>query len=124
MSRLDKEKVYFVRHPVHGLAIVTAQSEEEATVAASRFYGVPWGKIAWQCVIERTMPIFNNICTRCGGMFQGGHAEGTSLCDKCLQKLRDENAEQQRMERRRRMAREMAKKYPRKKRGVKEGTAV
>lgn len=112
MSKLAKKKVYFVRHAEWGLAIVTAASTEEATVAAAKFWGAPWGKIAWQCEIERTLPIFNNICSKCGGMFQGGHIEGTSICDKCLQKIRDENIELQRAERRKKQMREWAKKYP------------
>lgn len=101
MSKLTKEKVYFVRHAEWGLAIVTAASDEAATVAAAKFWGAPWGKIAWQCEVERTLPIFNNICSRCGGMFQGGHTEGTSICDKCLRALQAENAEHQRLERKR-----------------------
>lgn len=101
MSTLAKEKVYWVRHPEHGLAIVRATDETGATVAAAKFYGVPWGPIAWQCEIERVMPLFNNICSKCGSMFQGGHTEGTSLCDACAQKIKDENIEMQRRDRRR-----------------------
>ena len=101
MSTLAKEKVYWVRHPEHGLAIVRATDETGATVAAAKFYGVPWGPIAWQCEIERVMPLFNNICSKCGSMFQGGHTEGTSLCDACAQKIKDENIEMLRRDRRR-----------------------
>lgn len=118
MSTPAKEKVYWVRHPEHGLAIVRAIDETGATVAAAKFYGVPWGPIAWQCEIERVMPLFNNICSKCGSMFQGGHAEGTSLCDACVRKLRDENIERQRLERRRKQIDEWRKKRPcRKKKG-------
>lgn len=93
-----QEKIYFVRHRIHGLAIVRAGSFEEATVAAARFWETPWRRIAWECECEREMKLYNNICPRCGRVFQGGHGEKRELCAACEKKLRDENFERRRRE--------------------------
>lgn len=45
----SKRIVRWIRHPVHGLAIVQAPSWEQATVEAARWWDVPWGRVAALC---------------------------------------------------------------------------
>ena len=88
---VSKEQVWFLRHEGHGVAIVRAESFEQATVAAAKFWGVPWGKVAAGIEVERTKPLMTNICAKCGKMFQGGKE---ILCSECERKQREEDAEQ------------------------------
>ena len=44
MARSKKQICWVVAHPEIGTAFVTADSWEQATVAAADFWGVPWGK--------------------------------------------------------------------------------
>ena len=93
---VSKEQVWFLRHEGHGVAIVRAESFEQATVAAAKFWGVPWGKVAAGIEVERTKPLMTNICAKCGKMFQGGRE---ILCTRCEKAQRDEDAEQVRIKR-------------------------
>lgn len=44
MARSKKQICWVVAYPEIGTAFVTADSWEQATVAAADFWGVPWGK--------------------------------------------------------------------------------
>ncbi len=93
---VSKEQVWFLRHEGHGVAIVRAANFEQATVAAAKFWGVRWGEVAAGIEVERKKPLLNNICARCGKMFQGGRE---ILCPPCERKQREEDAEQVRIKR-------------------------
>lgn len=91
---VSKEQVWFLRHEGHGVAIVRAANFEQATVAAAKFWGVRWGEVAAGIEVERKKPLLNNICARCGKMFQGGRE---ILCTPCERAQREEDAEQVRL---------------------------
>ncbi len=93
---VSKEKIWFLRHEGHGVAIVRAESFEQATVAAAKFWGVPWAKVAAGIEVERTKPLMTNICAKCGKMFQGGKE---ILCTHCEKAQREEDAEKVRIQR-------------------------
>lgn len=60
-------------------AYVVADTWEQATVAAARFWGIPWGRFVAHMELERKLEARKNVCIKCGRVFFG---RGT-MCQSC-----------------------------------------
>lgn len=60
-------------------AYVVADSWEQATVEAAKFWGIPWGKAVAKMELERKLEARKNVCIKCGRVFFG---PGT-MCQSC-----------------------------------------
>lgn len=90
------DRLWWVRHPEHTVAVVSAPNWELATVEAARWWDVPWKEVAALCECERTEKVRRNVCTGCGMIF---HGEGLR-CAKCEAVRRDEELNRAARERR------------------------
>lgn len=88
--------LWWVRHPVCGLAIVNAQNWEQATVEAAAWWETPWRKVAALCECEREEIVPRHVCICCGTIFNG---EGFR-CTKCAIIERDKQLNRRARERR------------------------
>ena len=95
------DRVWWVEHPDHHIAIVRAPNWEQATVEAAKWWDVPWREVAAMCECQRVEKLVRHVCVNCGAVF---HGEGP-LCTKCAVKERD--LELNREARARRFYREM-----------------
>lgn len=87
MSDTAKEKrCWEISHPDLGKTWVIAESWEQATVAAAKNWGLPWGKIVAEMNCERSYRAARHVCARCGRIFNASGA----LCDACTQVLETE----------------------------------
>lgn len=84
-SRVDKDKVWWVTHPDHTVAVVRAPNWEQATVEAACWWEVPWRTVAALCECARVEKIITNVCIDCGTVFQG---EGLR-CTRCERAAKD-----------------------------------
>ena len=65
MARARKaapDRVWWVRHPRYGTAVVSAPDWEQATVEAAKWWDVPWREVAALCECDRTEAVTRNIC--------------------------------------------------------------
>ena len=89
MTRARKaapDRVWWVRHPRYGTAVVSAPDWEQATVEAAKWWEVPWREVAALCECDRTETVTRNICVGCGVIF---HGEGL-FCSRCFTARRGE----------------------------------
>ena len=99
MARARKavpDRVWWVRHPRYGTAVVSAPDWEQATVEAAKWWEVPWREVAALCECDRTEAVTRNICVDCGVIF---HGEGL-FCSRCFAARRDEVLQRSARERR------------------------
>ena len=89
MARSEKQICWVVAHPEIGTAFVTADSWEQATVAAADFWGVPWGKYVAGMELRQKKEAHRHLCCRCGRIF---HSPG-ALCEACIKILHTEEQE-------------------------------
>ena len=88
MAKKHLRTVWWVEHPVHGLAIVQAPDWELATVEAAKWWDVPWGKVAAACVLQKKMEVPKFVCAECGNHYYG--TDGNRIrCPMCQAKARD-----------------------------------
>ena len=89
-----KDQLYLVGHAEgeHAKVWVRAANWELATVAAAKLWGVPWGKVAADCVEAGRKPLLAHICARCGRMFNGGTAILCEACRKAQQTEEEQTA--------------------------------
>lgn len=87
MKKTDKPELvetWEVHCPGHAPAIVTASGELEAGVAAARFWGVAWTKIAAYLDAKRVSSAYRRKCARCGKeYFTASIAEKYGRCPGC-----------------------------------------
>lgn len=78
-----KDQLYLVGHAEgeHVKVWVRAANWELATVAAAKLWGVPWGKVAADCVEAGRKPVMAHVCARCGRFYNGASTE--VLCEAC-----------------------------------------
>lgn len=78
-----KEKLYLVAHAEgeHARVWVRAENWELATVAAAELWGVPWKKVAADCVEADRKPVLTNVCARCGRFYNA--PSKVVLCEAC-----------------------------------------
>lgn len=79
MAAAKKEWLWFVSCEGHVTAPVIAESWEQATVEAARFWGVRWGAVAAMCELQEKRPVVKNVCYKCGVYFHGSGV----VCDHC-----------------------------------------
>lgn len=79
MAAAKKEWLWFVSCEGHVTAPVIAESWEQATVEAARFWGVRWGAVAAMCELQEKRPVVKNVCYKCGAYFHGSGV----VCDHC-----------------------------------------
>ncbi len=84
-KRASPDRLWWVRHPDHVLAVVSAVSWEQATVEAAAWWDVPWKEVAALCECERTEEVRRNVCVQCGQIF---HGQGLR-CTRCEVAERD-----------------------------------
>lgn len=94
--RPSPDRIWWVRHPEHTVAVVSAPNWEQATVEAARWWDVPWREVAALCECERTENARRNVCVGCGMIF---HGEGIR-CARCEAVRRDEELNRAARERR------------------------
>ena len=80
------DKHWWVSHPEHATAVVSAPSWELATVEAARWWDAPWREVAALCECQRTEKVRRNVCLDCGMIFHGE----SPVCAKCAVVRRDE----------------------------------
>ena len=56
------EWLWFVACEGHVTAPVIAESWEQATVEAAKFWGVRWGAVAAACELQEKRPVVKNVC--------------------------------------------------------------
>ena len=95
-KKVDTVQVWWVDHPDHHIAIVSAPNWEQATVEAAKWWDVPWREVAAMCECVKVEKIVRNICVDCGTIF---HGEGP-LCAKCAVAKRDRELNRKARERR------------------------
>lgn len=95
-KKADPDRVWWVSHPDHSVAVVSAPCWEQATVEAAKWWDVPWGKVAAMCECQRTEKILRNVCVSCGTIF---HGTGL-LCAKCRVAERDKEQNRRAQDRR------------------------
>ena len=78
-KKASPDKIWWVTHPDHNIAIVSAPNWEQATVEAAKWWDVPWKTVAAMCECHKTAAVQRNVCQRCGVIF---HGQGV-LCTKC-----------------------------------------
>lgn len=72
--------MWVVAHPqLPHKAYVLADNWELATVAAAKYWGVPWPQAASGCYEVEHHKAQRNVCIRCGKIVYGD----TDLCDRC-----------------------------------------
>lgn len=103
------DRIWWVRHPEHTVAVVSAPDWELATVEAARWWDVPWREVAALCECERMEKVRRHVCVDCGTIF---HGDGP-FCGRCEAVRRNE--ELNRAARRRRFYREFT---PRRREGT------
>ena len=99
MSRTKKaapDMIWWVSHPDHEVAVVSAPNWEQATVEAARWWDVPWRKVAALCECQRKEKVVRNVCINCGTVF---HGEGP-LCTRCRIVERDKELNRRARDRR------------------------
>lgn len=103
MASKKQTYIWWAKHPDHTVAIVIADSWEQATVEAAKWWDVPWGKVAALCEEEKKEPLMRGMCCECGAKIwsEGGRVR----CGKCESIARAE--EQSRKARDKRFFREM-----------------
>ena len=74
--------VWWVEHPDHTPAVVTAQCWEQATVEAARWWEVPWGRVAANCTEQKREPLCRGMCVECGAKMWLG-AGARARCARC-----------------------------------------
>ena len=80
--------VWWVKHPNHTTAVVVADSWEQATIEAAKWWDVPWGKVAALCEEEKKEELLRGVCCDCGAkMWSPGGAK--ARCAICEAKARD-----------------------------------
>ena len=90
MKKAPPMHLWWVRHPVYGLAIVNAPNWEQATVEAAAWWEEPWRKVAALRECEREEIVPRHVCVCCGMIFNG---EGFR-CTKCEMIERDRQINQ------------------------------
>ena len=92
----DPDKIWWVAHPAHTTAVVSAPSWELATVEAARWWDVPWREVAALCECLRTEKVRRNVCVGCGMIFHGTGPR----CAKCEAARRDDELRRRAREKR------------------------
>ena len=95
-KKASTDQVWWVSHPAHNIAIVSAPNWELATVEAAKWWDVPWREVAAMCECTRVEKIVRNVCVSCGIVF---HGKGP-LCTKCAVVERDRELNRPARERR------------------------
>ena len=90
-KRASERIVWWVEHPNHGVAIVSAPNWELATVEAAKWWEVPWGKVAALCTEQRREVLPKFVCVDCRGIFYGRDGDRVR-CAICESKARDREA--------------------------------
>ena len=72
-------RLWWVRHPECGLAVVDAPDWELATVGAATWWVVPWKTVAALCECEREEIVPRHVRICCGTIFNGDGFR----CTKC-----------------------------------------
>ena len=104
MASKKKDVLWWVKHPDHTVAVVIADSWEQATVEAAKWWDVPWKTVAALCECEKKEELRRGVCCDCGGLLW--NPEGVrARCGKCESIARAE--EQSRKARNERFFREM-----------------
>lgn len=95
-KRAPPDRIWWVRHPEHGTAVVSAPNWELATVEAAKWWDVPWREAAALCECEKTAEAIRHVCVRCGRIF---HGDGLR-CALCQAEERDRILNKKSQERR------------------------
>lgn len=95
-KKAKPDRVWWVTHPDHTMAVVSAPNWEQATVEAAKWWEVPWRKVAALCECHKTAEVNRNVCVNCGVIF---HGEGVR-CTKCEVIARDEELNRRSKDRR------------------------
>lgn len=85
IRKTDRERVWWVDHPDHTVAVVRATGWEQATVEAAEWWEVPWREVAALCECIRVEKILHNICVDCGTLFN----DTGTRCERCMLIARD-----------------------------------
>ena len=88
MASKGKTYVWWVEHPEHTVAVVVADSWEQATIEAAKWWDVPWGKVAAMCTEQRKEPLMRGMCCDCGAKVWST-GETRVRCAKCEAVARD-----------------------------------
>ena len=81
--------IWWVEHPEHTVAVVVADSWEQATVEAAKWWEVPWGKVVAQCTEQKKEPLMRGMCCECGAKTWSTGGEKRVRCGKCEAVARD-----------------------------------
>ena len=88
MASKNQTVVWWVEHPDHTVAVVIADSWEQATVEAAKWWEVPWGKVVAMCTEKKREPLMRGLCCECGAkVWSSGSAR--VRCAKCEAVARD-----------------------------------
>lgn len=88
MAQKSERKLWWVEHPDYNVAIVEAESWEQATVEAANWWGVRWGKVAATCTLQKAEELRPIKCKLCPAVFYGQEGE-KPVCPKCAARERD-----------------------------------
>lgn len=88
-----KEIIFNVEHDDFYPVKVTAQTPEEAGVAAARVWGVPWSKVAAFLDVRQEGTAYRRRCPACGREFFAPSAAGTHVrCPPCQAQVEREKS--------------------------------
>lgn len=82
-------RCYLVAHPELPTVPVTAESWELATVKAAELWGVPWGKVVAECILERMTEVKAGVCAKCKQVMY--NRPGQDFCEVCEKKMKQDS---------------------------------
>ena len=88
--------IWWVKHPDHTTAVVIAESWEQATMEAAKWWEVPWGKVVALCEEEKREALARGMCCDCGSKMWSPDGP-RARCAICEAKARDREAKMKAM---------------------------